>query len=406
MIHVEKPQIIECGENTKVVYPVMEGNEKKECVFVFDKCYRDYLSCDRGDGILTMLFMYAMKNGQDIKLDIPVSARLYYQLINYMIDALTYSTKGQRAIKIEAELTSETYPKINKRVVATGMSLGVDSLCTFYTHNVAKNVPDYKINLLTFFNVGAFTYGDGIDIEGEFEMTKRHVISFAEEVNMPLLIVDSNLANIFHMDHGFTDTVRNGGIVLMFQKLIDVYYYSSTYVIDEFVISMNKEGAYYDIYTMQNISTDNTTFYSSNPAYTRMRKIEEIANWDLAQKYMCVCIQDGEGNCGVCWKCSKTLAALDACDSVDKFGKVFDLQLWHKRRNMVLGYAAASKNEVYYDAIAPILSKKKKYTAASTLYRVLFTVSKPIEKGMRKLSVEKRRKWKLFAKKHNIRVPF
>lgn len=411
MIVVHKPEIKENGNLSRVEYLIEEDQEKKLLYFEFEHQYIDGLTVDRGDGLLTMLFFYAMKRKHNLKFDMPISERLYYQITTYLIDGLHAENPKYEQIEVDAELTGEDYKKHNNRVVGTGMSLGTDSLCTFYTHNYKnKEIDGYKVNLFCFFNVGAFHYGDGRKYKEQngksvYEEHKKLVQQFADEVKIPLFVLSSNFAELFPEDHDMVDAMRNCGLVLMFQKMFDVYYYSSAYPINDFHLDPEKGSEYYEIFTLPNLSTNSVTFYSSNSTYDKLRKTIEISKFNLAHKYLNVCTV-GIENCGQCAKCTRTMMMIDAANAIDDFSDVFNVSNYKKRKGMLMGYALASRKETHFKELVPVLKKEKKIPFASYFYYIIFAVAKPIEKAMRKLPAEKRRSLVEFSERHHIRVPF
>ncbi len=411
MIHVHKPKIEEDKEICRVSYEIEEKGRLKKLFFEFDKKWI-WGMIDRGDHLLVMLFLYAMKVKEDLKFDMPITERLYYQVNTYLIDGLHQENKNYKKIKIYAERTSEDYQKEkeHKKVIGTGMSCGTDSLCTFYTHNYLNNCEDYKINILAYFNLGAFHYGDGKKNENQegkcvYEEHKKIVQKFADEVKLPLFILNSNFAELFPMDHDMVDAMRNCGAVLMFQKMFDVYYYSSSYPLNDFYLNPEKGSGYYEIYTLPNISTNSLTFYSSNSTYNKLRKITAISKFAPSYKYLNVCTVKST-NCGQCSKCARTLMMLDAVGKVNKYAEVFDIEKYKKRKAMLMGYALASYKETHFKELVPILKKKRKLPFTSYFYYIIFCLTKPIERIMRKLPPEKRRMLVKFSEKYHIRVPF
>lgn len=412
MIKIFKPRIEEIDNMCKIIFPIdiRGGGSIKELYYIIDKKYKDGLSIDRGDGILVQIFLYAMKAGDDIECELPITERLYYQLKNYLIDALHEADKSWKNINIVADITNEPIRKINdKKIIATGMSCGVDSLCTYYTHNykMESKIKNYAINLLTFFNVGAFHYGDGetVDNGKEYDRHLELAKSFAKEEKLPLMVVNSNLAEVFPMNHEMVCDMRNAGVALLFQRYIDIYYVSSSRPLNSFICDANMGAEGYSIYTLPNVSTDGTLFYSSNSSYTRVRKTKELASFPLAYRYLNVCTINIH-NCGKCSKCVRTLTTLDAIGALDKFAGVFDLSQWGKKRNLNIGYAWASKKEKYYNEIYPELKNKHLLSLKALPFFILFKFSKPIEKKLKALPAAKRRKIVAFADRYHIRVPF
>lgn len=410
IIKVQESSITKNDGKVKVMFHIDDCGEQKTLFFLFDEGYEKFVTVDRGDALLVMLFKYAMEKQADLRFCLPISERLYYQIKTYLIDAMHQENNNYRNINIEADLIDKVYKKEHKgKVIAAGMSRGVDSLCTYISHNQLKRCADYKINLFTFFNMGACHYDDGrkkvIDGKSVYKENMNETLKLAEEENIPVLVVDSNFVELFPMPHEIVDALRNCGTVLLFQKLIDVYYYSSTYNLNLFHLDPETPAAYYDIYTLQNISTDSTLFYSSNSSYTRFRKIQTISNSQLAQKYLTVCTAKFH-NCGKCAKCVYTLLSLDCLNALDDFKNVFNIEDYKRSSTMQKGYALASRKEAYYEEIVPELKKRKKIPFLSYIYCGIFTAVKPIEQRMRKMSPRKRRKLIKFAEKYHIRVPF
>lgn len=408
MIIVKKASVEKMNEKVLVRVPIEIDDEKKALMFTFGQEYEKYLTVDRGDAFLVMLFYYAMSTGHDMTFEMPISARILYQVKNNLIKALHREKSEFKDINIHCDITDEVYEK--GKAIGTGISCGVDSLSSVFFHNYKLSHDNYKITQFTFFKAGAFNYGDGMEVmntdgSNAYDTNRARSQRFANEMNIPLLMVDSNIAEIAPFPHELVDATRNNGIVLLFQKLFSVYYYSSTYNLNEFVIGPDKYSGFYEIYILPNISTDNITFYSAMSAFDRFEKTEILAEFDKAHEYLSLCTT-GSFNCGVCAKCTYTLLTLDIIGKLELFKDVFDLKKYEKTRAMQIGYAIASRKETYYFDIYPRLIKSGKIPMKSWLYVIGFKIVKPIEFYMRSLSPDRKRKLVAFAKKHNMRVPF
>ena len=73
MIVVKKPQVFEKEGKIVVSYPIEENGAIKKCFFSVDKSYRDFMTFERGDAVLVMLLMYAIKHKQNINFKISKS---------------------------------------------------------------------------------------------------------------------------------------------------------------------------------------------------------------------------------------------------------------------------------------------------------------------------------------------
>lgn len=413
-IIINPPKVLSQEGTTKVSYSIEEDGREKEIWFVFPSEFEHGLSIDCSDGILVQCLLYGIRSGKSIDVIGQISGRLLYQLEHHFIPA--YANKGGfrrihinciSGVKIGYATHNEdrggTY-----RVAATGMSCGIDSLYTYLTHSKEReNIEENRtVGLLTHFDVGAFHYGDGKRqyVEGD-SLESRHLKKakeFAEDVGLPLLDVKSNVAEIFPMDHDKAHTIRNCGVVLMFQNLIETYYYSSTFPLWNFKYDIDKDMAYYDPFTLQMLCTEKITFYSIDSNASRLEKTKLVAEYEISRHHLNVCTVSDK-NCGKCQKCSRTMVELEAVGKLDMFKDVFPLENYN--RNMGWGYALANKNNPFYIGIAG-LAGRKRFSIRVNFYKFIFCILKPVERFMKGLSPASRKKLVSFAEKHQIRCPW
>ena len=114
-------------------------------------------------------------------------------------------------------------------MVGTGISCGIDSLCTIYDHLEKEDDPEFRINSLFLFNCG--THGDFENPETQklyerrYEMNKKA----ANDMGLPVYQVSSNL-------HAFTHRIGELKVghfalwscALAFEKVIRKYCIPST----------------------------------------------------------------------------------------------------------------------------------------------------------------------------------
>jgi len=409
MIKIARPSVETADGMTTVSFSLDVDGTGKLLWFRFSAEYGSYLTVDRGDALLAMMVYYAMEHGHDLVFEMPVSERLFYQVKYNLVDALHKEDPSFRDIAINCEVTAESYERGSG--VGTAISCGIDSLTTLYTHNMKFPLNKMKVNQLTFFNVGAFNYRDGVTMTGENGVPivnglLANAMEFSVEAGLPLLYVDSNFGEMLHGRHSNVDALRNCGTVLMFQKLFSVYYYSSSSKLNNFHISPRVISSFYEIYTLHNISTDSTVFYSSNSSWSRFEKTNELAHYDPAKKYLKVCFFEDK-NCGTCAKCIRTLTTLDAQGHLHDFSGVFDIGLYQRRRAVQIGYVISCRKESLWDDIYRALKENGKIPFMSWFYAVGFMFLNPAKRFMEEhFSANILRKMRTAAKKLHLKLPY
>ncbi len=305
----------------------------------FSECVCD----DRCDSAVTSLLLAAMKFGyKSIKSDYPISEKLYYNFKYHFIPQICLiAKKNISRIKIDMPIINKNY---TGSLVATGMSRGVDSFATMYEYGKEFELKGYQINTFTYFQAGAHhgydpIIGRGSETKQElYENQMKITKEFCNKYGYPLIIVDSNIDSILRDPEMFrekafdrTHTFRNLGIVMLLQKGISKYYYSSAYQLNQFNFRLNTDMAYWEKWIIPHLSTGSVEFYQSNQAWSRMDKVKMISNLEESYDYLQVCLIQ-TGNCGKCVKCKRTLIELDALGDkiLDKYKKSFDIEKYKR----------------------------------------------------------------------------
>jgi len=236
--------------------------------------------------------------------------------------------------KITAPTISEPADPLERFAgVGTGCSCGVDSF-----HAIASNLntefESMRITHLTLLNVGAFndTYSEAGQDDVKQAVINR-ATAVAKEVNLPLVLTNSNYGEVIDQHHLFTNSFANLFGVFCLQKLWKTYYLGSSDGYQYFSLTDNDayDSAKYDLLTLAAVSTPSLKFYSDGGPFTRIEKTAAILNFTPAQKHLHVCVKESY-NDGTCFKCIRTIMALDALESLDKFRKVFDVDAYIRKR--------------------------------------------------------------------------
>ena len=350
--------------------------------------YAEYFCSELCDGVVISFIPFAIRNKMDIECDIPITDQLYFKITKNLIPALKL-----RNPEIDLQIIATPIcVKQNNNAVATGMSCGIDSFATLYEYS-GENCPnEYRINLLTYFNVGAhhgqIDYDNGhvsheLFLE-EMENTKR----FCKEYNYPLLVVDTNVAAIQKMNFVPTHSYRNIGTAVIFQKLIKTYLYSSGITVDYFKVDINDAAGYYDILSLENFSSSNIRIMSSHPASTRIEKTESVAQFPPSYNSLSVCLNSSK-NCGLCHKCERTLATLYALGCLDKFKNSFDIDAFLKNKHKWQAELLAKRNDKYCLEIRRLFKKNNiKFSVRARIYVIPFFISALMERAVKKIKWE------------------
>lgn len=323
---------------------VLKNDERTETLwYQFDRKFEPWLCDDRCDTAVTALTLAAMKAGyESIDSEFPISEKLYYNLQYHVIPQLFVG--GDRKIsriQIHAPLTKEV---LHGDTVATGMSRGVDSFATLYEYGSDFELEEYRVNALTYFQAGAHhgydhDVGHGKESRQElFTNQMEKTREFCEKNGYPLLVIESNIHSILissklFVERSFdrTHTFRNLSMAMLFQRGIRRYYYSSTYNLNDFKLTLRGDMAYYERWLIPHLSTGSIEFFQSSQDWARINKVEKLVQLPSCYDYLQVCLTK-TGNCGKCMKCKRTLLELDALgdDALEKFKNSFDIERYKR----------------------------------------------------------------------------
>ena len=342
---IGKPVLSYNGGKARVTASINLQSEggAKSLWFEVDDEYGKYLCSERGDAYLIGLLWYAMFHQYDMELEVPVTGELLHQVQTWLIPSLVKNSKVLHEPKITCAVEDESLP--NAGAVGTGMSCGVDSLhavSRYYKHPLSR----FRLTHLAIFNVGAFGLYDIDKADAQFKWQMENSRCIANELGLKLVVGNSNLKGEFFTDNRCTHTFTNMFAVFMLQKLWGTYYYSSAgWDMSRFDINDadRNDAAQYDILSLACFSTRALKLYSEGAALTRYEKMKDLLQFPYARKYLHVCCQDEGGNCGKCFKCKRTMVALDALGILDEFSDVFDVKYYRCHKSRYLLWLAAQR---------------------------------------------------------------
>ena len=392
MIRLHAPEISKNSQELTRISCKIEINQKTvELWYDFPIEIENYLMVERLDAFLVGILFLALKEGDDIELNAPVSQQLYYNITHYLIDALCLANPEFKRIKIIAKkLDNHNYNMSNS--AGTGMSCGIDSFATFFDH--LDEAPPFKIEFLTFFNVGSHGDFGGDQAHNIFEERFKRAKKFAEKVGIPLVKINSNLSEVLRMNFLQTNTLRNISAILLLQKLFRNYYLASKNRFDIFELNAF-DNQDYDTLTLNLLSTESTNLYSAVSYMKRTEKTEFITNYKETFDSLDVCVHpnhaDPRINCSECFKCLRTMLTLDVFDKLELYSGVFNLAKYRAHKNSFIGEIIVNrKNSHFNQDIFDLLKEKKQLSGKHYLFALDYKFKVLKKKG-------KKRFKKLFA---------
>ncbi|MBQ4403867.1 MAG: hypothetical protein II857_05595 [Selenomonadaceae bacterium] len=299
----------------------------------------DMFSEDTYDAFVLVPLFLAMYNKIPLKIRGRISKKLYKNLTWYVQKILCDFMDKLVPVDISVEGFAPT--KSEGYLIGAPLSCGVDSLSTVYDRYINENDPDYKINALFIFNNGTHRSNDDtVTVTKKFFQSRiERVARAANELRLPLLVIDSNLDKFtYNNDLINLAFLINYSCVLSLQNAIRRYYVPSAYSYQDIKEFGRKPHGYdlaefCDSYFVPLIQTERTELIVDGCQYRRVDKVKRIAEWDIAQKYLNVCCKRGRensDNCGECDKCERTLLTLDILGKLDNFSEVFDLDKYKR----------------------------------------------------------------------------
>lgn len=385
---ISKPQINQKNNHFYYQVDVEYVKGKQTLWYSLSEEFGDLIS-NTNDAALVALLLPAMANGEDIHIEGKVSKRLLFNLSRPLQKVLQLVIPSLRPIKMYAdEVISNSGNQANG--VATGFSGGVDSFCVLADHYYSENTEKYNISHLLFNSVGSMASG------GEEEFLKRYkrLQTVTEQIGLPFVLTTSNLNEFYRRDKlNFlqTHTLRDASVALLLQGGIGNFMYASSYSYPEAFVGPNKTISYSDAITLPLLSTENLNAFSVGSEYTRVEKIQRVAEIPDSYNALDVCVNSvytgRYTNCGTCWKCLRTLSALEIGGMLDRYSFSFDLDAYKGKRIEYFAELLASKIPIQQEIVRFSRQREFSFPVSSHLMHTLRIgpVKRLRRRGMRKL---------------------
>jgi len=328
---IHNRRILQLGTTSKICCDV----DDKVLWYEFPAIYEKFL-VDTYDCFLIAILPIAMKQNKNLIIKGKVSEKLLHNINIYLMKILNIIIPQCKIIKIIPD--EIFFDKIDNKFVGCGLSCGVDSFaCLQEYYNDKDCLPSYKISHVTNFHCG----GSGSLVQ--YNKRLSNVKNCLENTELNLITATSNVMKINNFSHVQIHILRNCSVVLLFQKLFSKYFYASAFAYEDCKIFKNCNAiSFAEPYIVPLLSTQNTEFICHGSQYKRIDKINLIKNNILCHNYLDVCVwgtyveENDNLNCSSCWKCMRTMLALDYYKVLHKYDKVFDLQKYKTRKESFL----------------------------------------------------------------------
>ena len=336
-----------------------QGREE-ECFYSVPRQYSGMADTESSNCFLAGMIYPAMRYGEDIEIKGVVSARLLYNLNEYLVPLMTICDPRLKRIRISAVAVDDCGCR-EAKAVGTGFSGGIDSFATICEHFVRPEPEGFRLTHLFFFNVGAHGIpkkpGDMEAIERQFRARYEKFKGYPDEAGLPFVPVDSNVHKFHPWGHLEVATFATVSAVMFLQRGIRRYFLASSGHTYRQLWKFLGDGGRPDAIERMNmmllpwLSTESLDLVDDGNLYDRSQKTVLVANYPPAAKYLNVCYGHDtlDTNCSVCSKCARTLLTLDILGKLDEFAGVFDIPRYRRevRRRLIAETIVQEKKNLF-----------------------------------------------------------
>ena len=357
---ISKPTLIETPEGLTLSAKVSFQGREEECFYSVPRQYSGMADTESSNCFLAGMLYPAMRYGEDIEIKGVVSARLLYNLNEYLVPLMTICDPRLKRIRISAAAVDDCGCR-EAKAVGTGFSGGIDSFATICEHFVRPEPEGFRLTHLFFFNVGAHGIpkkpGDMEAIERQFRARYEKFKGYPDEAGLPFVPVDSNVHKFHPWGHLEVATFATVSAVMFLQRGIRRYFLASSGHTYRQRWQFLGDGGRPDAIERLNmmllpwLSTESLDLVDDGNLYDRSQKTVLVANYPPAAKYLNVCYGHDtlDTNCSVCSKCARTLLTLDILGKLDEFAGVFDIPRYRRevRRRLIAETIVQEKKNLF-----------------------------------------------------------
>ncbi len=301
------------------------GGHVRSLWYSFDRAHTQFIDLDCYDAFVIGLFPEAMNLGCDLTVDGAVSSDLIVG-IRYYMHVMRALFPELKIIKLKCKKTLPNQGYAGERRTISSFSGGIDSFCTLL-ENCLQPMPDGdRVSCLLFANVGS--HGRSESGYRLFEKRLIRVQAAARDLELPLLVVNSNLDSFYSLAFEKSHCARTVSCIMLFQALFQRHLVPSTNAYADFGPDGSMPIADHLL------STRATQVVHDGAQHSRIEKSRKIADWSTARKWLYVCTRDtpDAGNCSQCDKCIRAMLTFELLGLRQLFEPVFDYAFFSESR--------------------------------------------------------------------------
>ncbi|MDR3575603.1 MAG: hypothetical protein P4L50_17220 [Anaerolineaceae bacterium] len=294
--------------------------------FKYPERYQKVVS-NRADAFLSSMILLAMVVGEDLEVRGNLSPRLFYAVDEYQQIFSRWLPHVFTPIQIHPEkLVPAPFPEIAGQYAST-FSGGVDSFFTLKQSLFPEpGKPAWPIRYGLFING---TPDIPLIYPQKFEAFKKQYTALFDEVGLELIPARTNLMQFSANRIAFNPFLEAPilGCAMGLSPLLSGVFMPSGRMYERYRLTATGP------ITAHLLCTEAFEPASSGAAFTRIRKIQSIADWAPVQKYLRVCFgftsKTTETNCSHCSKCMRTrmdLNVLGKLQNIATFEHSFGLK--------------------------------------------------------------------------------
>lgn len=368
---IEKPAVEETSDGLTLRAGVSFQGRKETCFYSVPGAYAGFADPESSNCFLVGLLYPAMRCGEDIRVEGRVSARLLYNVNEYLVPLMAKFDPRLGRIAVSAAATDDI-GRAEARATGTGFSGGIDSFATVFERHARPAPAGFALTHLFFFNVGAHgipkAEGDLEAIERKFRARYERLKGFPQEEGLPFVPVNSNVHKFHPWGHLEVSTLATVSAVMFLQRGIRRYYLASAghpYAdLCRYLGSSRRPDdiAFLNPLLLPWLSTETLDLMDDGTLRDRSQKTELVAGYEPAARYLNVCCNHDalDANCSVCDKCCRTLLTLEILGKADAFGAAFDIPRYRReaRRLFVARAIVRSKDEMFFRHIVDLARER------------------------------------------------